>query len=63
MDLAHFKMMIHEFLNKDSYIVPEEAPVIVLDSKSSMCMAKNGKYTKYTRHIARIISFVSNEEK
>ena len=24
-------------------MVPKEAPLIVLDSKSAMCMAKNGK--------------------
>ena len=33
MDLAHFIMLIHEVLNKDPYMVPEEAPLIVLDSK------------------------------
>ena len=47
MALAHFRMLIHEFLNKDPYIVPEEFPLIVLDSKSAMCMAKNGKDTKH----------------
>ena len=31
--LAHFRMLIHELLNKDPYIVPEEAPLIVLDRK------------------------------
>ena len=51
-------MLIHELLNKDPDIVPEEAPLIVLDSKSSMCMAKNGKDTKHTRHIARRMNFV-----
>ena len=61
--LAHFRMLIHELLNKDPDIVPEEAPLIVLDSKSAMCMAKNGKDTKHTRHIARIMHFVSNGEK
>ena len=44
-------------------MVPEEAPLIVLDIKSAMCMAKNGKYTKHTRHIARRIHFVRNGEK
>ena len=63
MALAHFRMLIHEFLNKDPDIVPEEAPLIVLDSKSDMCMNKNGKYTKHTRHIARKIHFVRNGEK
>ena len=63
MALAHFRMLIHEFLNKDPDIVPEEAPLIVLDSKSAMCMADNGKDTKYTRHIARRMHFVRNGEK
>ena len=56
-------MLIHEFLNKDPDIVPEEAPLIVLDSKSDMYMANNGKDTKHTRHIARIMHFVRNGEK
>ena len=63
MALAHFIMLIHEFLNKDPDIVPEEAPLIVLDSKSAMCMAKNGKDTKHTIHISRIMHFVRNGEK
>ena len=37
--------------------------MIVLDGKSAMCMAKNGKDTKHTRHIARRINFVRNGEK
>ena len=36
MDLAHFRMLIHELLNKELDIVPEEAPLIFLDSKYSM---------------------------
>ena len=63
MALAHFRMLIHELLNKGPYIVPEEAPLIVLDIKSDMCMAKNGKDTKHTRHISRIMHFVRNGEK
>ena len=63
MALAYFRMLIHELLNKDPEIVPQEAPLIVLDSKSAMCMAKNGKYTKHTRHIARRIHFLRNGEK
>ena len=63
MALAHFTMLIHKLLNNDPDIVPEEAPVSVLDSKYAMYMDKNGKDTKQTRHIARIIYFVRNEEK
>ena len=44
-------------------MVPKEAPLIVLDGKSDMCMAKNGKDTKHTRHIARRVHFVRNGEK
>ena len=63
MALAHFRMLINELLNEDPEISPEEAPLIVLDSKSAMCMANNGKDTKHTRHIARITHFVRNGEK
>ena len=44
-------------------MVPREAPLIVLDSESTMCMAKNGKDIKHTRHIARRMHFVRNGEK
>ena len=57
MALSHFRMLIHEFLNKDPEIVPEKSPLIVLYSKYDMCMAKNGKDNKHTRHIARIMHF------
>ena len=50
-------------MSKDTYIVPEEAPMIVLDSKYAICMAKNVKDTKHTRHIERIMHFVRNYEK
>ena len=63
MALAHFRMLVYEFLNKDPEIFPEEAPLIVLDSKSAMCVANNGKDTKHTRHIARRMHFVRNGEK
>ena len=63
MALAHFRMLVPELLKEDPYIVPKEAPLIVLDSKSAMCMAKNGRDTKHTRHIAIIIHFVRNVEK
>ena len=63
MALAHYRMLIHYLLNEDPDIVTKEAPLIVLDSKSAMCMAKNGKDTKHTRHIARRVNFVRNREK
>ena len=63
MYLAHFRMLIHELLNKDPEIIPEEAPLIVLNIKYAMCMAKNSKDTKNTRHISRRMNFVRNGEK
>ena len=56
-------MLIHELLKNDPDIFPEEAPLIVLDWKSAMCMYNNGKDTKHTRHIARRMHFVRNGEK
>ena len=44
-------------------MVPKEAPLIVLDSKSAMCMANNGQDTKHTRNISRRMHFVRNGEK
>ena len=55
-------MLIHELLNKDPHIFPEEAPLILWDSKSDMCMADNGKDTKDTRHISRRMHLVRNVE-
>ena len=63
MDLSHSRVLICEKFNKDTDIVLEEAPIIILDSKSSFCMAKNEKDTKHTRHIAGRVHFVSNGEK
>ena len=63
MALAHFRIFINEWLNKDPYIFPEESPLIVLDRKSAMCMANNGKYTKHTRYISRRMHFVRNGER
>ena len=63
MALARFRMLIHELLNKDPDMVPRGSSLIVLDSKSAMCMANNGKDTKHTRHIASRMHFVRNREK
>ena len=49
-------------MNKDLDIVPEEARLVLLDSKSSVCMAKDGKDTKHTKHIEIIFYFVRNGE-
>ena len=43
MTLSHLRMLIHELLNKDPDIVPEKDTLTVLDSKSAMCMANNGR--------------------
>ena len=56
-------MLINKLLNKDTCIVLKEAPIIVLVGKSDLCMAKNIKYTKHTRHISRRMHFVRNGEK
>ena len=63
MDLARFRVLIHELLNKDPYLVPEEAPLIILYVKSDVCMVKNGKDAKHKRHIFRRVNFVRNGEK
>ena len=63
MALAHFRMLVYELFNEDPDMVPKEAPLIVLDGKYAMFMAKNGRDTKHNRHIARIINFIRNVEK
>ena len=45
MDLAYFRMRNNEFLNKDPDVVPEQSPLIILDIKSDIYMANNGKDT------------------
>ena len=60
MNLAHFRMLVAELLNEDPDMGSKESPFIVLNSKYDMCMAKNGKYTKHTRNIARRMHLVRN---
>ena len=55
-------MLVHELLEKDPDIVPEEAPLIILDSKSAVCMTRTGKDTNNTSHIARRVHFVRNSK-
>ena len=62
MDLAHFRMINNYFLNKDSYVVPEQAPLIIMDGKSDVCIANNVKDTKHTRQISGWMNFVINGE-
>ena len=63
MDLAHFRMLNNELLKKDPYVVPEQALLIILDIKYHICMAKNGKDAKNTKHISRrILSVINGEE-
>ena len=63
MALAHFRMLVHELLNEDPDMVPKEAPLIILDSNSAVCMDKNGKDTKHKSQIARRMHLVRNGEK
>ena len=56
-------MWIHELLNKDPYIVPEAVPLIILDSKSDLCMANNFNGANHDRQIFRRIHYVINGEK
>ena len=63
MTLAHFRMLVAELLNEAPDMVPKEAPLIILDSKSAMCMAKNGRDANHNRHIARRMHLVRNGEK
>ena len=42
----HFRMFIHELLNKDIDIVPYSSRLIILDSKSAVCMSMNIKDNK-----------------
>ena len=49
-------------MNKNPDLVPEEDPLIILDSKSAVCTTNNDKDTKHTRHISKRVHFVSNDK-
>ena len=49
-------------MNKNPYIVLEAATLIILVSKSDVCMSSNSKDKNYTMHIARRVHFVINGE-
>ena len=57
MDLAHFRVLVHELLNKYPDIFPEEAPLVILDSKFDVCMAKNAKDITHNRKISGRVTF------
>ena len=63
MDLAHFRVLNNELLNKDPDVVPEQAPLIILDIKPDTCMYKIGNDTKHTRKVTIIMDFVRNGKK
>ena len=60
MDLAHSKILIRELLNNYTEIFPKAAPLIILDSKSAVCMVKNVNDTNHTRQISRRVHFDRN---
>ena len=62
MALANFRMLNIELLKKDLDMVPEQAPPIVLDRKSDICMTNNGLYNKQTIHISIRINLLRNVE-
>ena len=62
MALAHFRMINSELEGKEPDQLPSDPPLIILDSKAGVDMSKNGKDTKYTRHIARRVHFVRQGE-
>ena len=53
-------MLICELLNKDPDIVPEEAPLIVLDSKCAMCLVFLVSLPLLAIHIADLLSKTIN---
>ena len=62
MVLANFIMLNNDIMNKDPYVVPYQAPIVIIDKISSVCMANNGKNTKHTRHICIRMHFVVKVE-
>ena len=51
MSLSHLIMINNELLNKYPNVFPEQAHMIILDSKSAIYMDKNDKDTEHTRNI------------
>ena len=55
-------MLINELLKKDPAIFSKEDPLIILYSKSYVCMDKDGQDNNNKRHIDRRVHFVRKSE-
>ena len=62
MYLSHLRMLNIDLLNNDPYLVPEQACIIIMGNRSSICMDNNDKDVENTRHIAIIMHFLINGE-
>ena len=62
MSPEYFRMTNNKLLNNVPYLVPEQAPLLILDIKSDICMDNNGEETKHTSHFSRRTEFVRNGE-
>ena len=62
MAVANVRILNHELLYKDPDMVPKQAPLIILDIKSAVCMDNNGKGTKHTINISRRMLFLRNDK-
>ena len=49
MALSHFRIVKKEILSNNTYVFTKQAPLIILDSNSDVCMENNGKDTKHNR--------------
>ena len=47
-------------MNTDPDVVPDQSPIVLLDSKPAVCISTNGKDIKHTRQNSRRIHFVRN---
>ena len=47
---------------KDTHLVPDQAPFVILYIKVDVCMSKIGNNIKHTRHVSRRMYFVINGE-
>ena len=52
-DIANFRILNNELLNKDTYFISTRSRLIILDSKPDVCMDKNAKNTKHNIAVSR----------